>query len=147
MATDIFGYTKSGGRNNIKKQDNKNLIVIDDEIGLIQGWNVSYTQQLVPVYECGSADVWFAGSSPIGQLTVQRVVGGKGSLMSGTLCDPKEVEINMNGPGCDGGVPGQRSLALDGCVTTAVTWSGQAQSALIQEGVTIQFTYLMSSGG
>ena len=143
MAKDIFGYTISGSTRNFRKIDNGNLIVVGGSaLKMIQNWNVSFMQNIVPVYDCGSADVWFAGSNGVGQMTVARVVGAagtSGASDAGTLCSPKSATINMKS-GCDGADAGTM-VTLTGCITTAIGWSGQAQSALIQENLQVQFAH------
>lgn len=141
MANDIFGYRVTNPKG-FKKQDNGSLISLGGSLKMIQNWNVSFNQNIVPVYDCGSSDVYFVGSNAVGTLTVGRVVGQDAIKVNdsmGTVCSPGTASINMK-TGC-GNSSGGSKVSLTGVIVTGVGWSGQAQSAVIQENIQIQFSH------
>lgn len=136
--TDIFNNTVSRG-GSFRKTDKGGFAFSGaGAIGLVQSWNVQYTQNIQPLYEVGSGKIYFSGSAQAGTMTIERIVGGsKQSIVEllGTLCNPKSPRI-VAAEDCDSG---EVTLEIESCVVSSVTWSGQAANAYVAESVQAQF--------
>lgn len=148
MAEDIFGYTNAKYAGSIKGANG--LLFTSKQISLVQQWSVQYAQNVQPVYECGTSNVYWAGTHSSGQLSVSRIVAKSSDnivKLLGQLCDPSTPRIVASTETCGGSSNALSSsssvvLNLEGCVVSSIGWGGAAQNAYISEEVAAQFAVL-----
>ena len=103
-----------------------------------------------PIYECGTSNVYWAGTHASGQLSVSRIVAKSSDnivKLLGQLCDPSTPRIVASTETCGGSANALSSassvvLNLEGCVVSSIGWGGAAQNAFISEEVAAQFAVL-----
>ena len=137
---DIFGYNRSTAADVFVADKSRLTIVGVEGVDLIQSWNVSYQQQIQPIYEIGSSKLYWAKSNPIGGGSIGRIVGNTFLRMSSDICDKGTTIVISNASGtCSGGEVG---LTCTGAICTSVGFSAQAGNPTVSESVSFQFAAL-----
>lgn len=75
---DIFGYNRNIQNNAILSSDNVVLDFGNGKVSLIQGAELTYGHKISPVFEAGSADIYFVNGGANGALSVTSIVGRQG---------------------------------------------------------------------
>lgn len=147
---DIFGNTVSYG-GGFRKSGNTSTFSLSatgsGKLSLVQDAQLQYQQNVQPLYEVGSANVYFSQTAASGTITINRVISNKSGASGGstwssmTVCKPGTIRIASSS---GGGQCLQSSIkyTLNHCIPQQVSWSLQAQNAYIMEGVTIMFASL-----
>lgn len=150
--TDIFGYDRATKPEIVFSNDDAVLTLagVTAPGKLIQGWNLTYRQEIQEIYEIGSSNIYWVRGHPIGQGDVNRIVGGKGA--SDVLLFDKdaynvckggrEFKIDMKPGGCLGDAGTTVSLTMHGCVITQVGFSVTVQDIKINQGIQWRFAAL-----
>jgi len=127
---DIFGYTRNKPTAVFSADKaTMNITGAKGNTKMVQGWNITYRQELQEMYEVGSPDLYWVRGHPIGNGTIQRVVGSGDVLLFGTdaynICSTNggvDIDIAM-APGVCGGTNQAAAskgvtLKMTGCVVT-----------------------------
>ena len=137
---DIFGYNRSGASDVFVADKSRLTIVGVSGVDLIQNWQVSYQQNIQPIYEVGSSRLFWAKSNPIGSGSIGRIVGNSFLTLTSDICDKgTTISISNTSGACNGGGVG---LTCVGAVCTSVGFSAQAGNPTVSESLTFQFSSL-----
>lgn len=144
MAKDVIGFK------NVKKgepwfRDDGTITAVSGKgnILLIQSWNVTYQQQVTPLYECGTSTVYFSSKHQAGQLTIDKVWTEELKKMKevlGEICTPQSPTVRTYK--CDNV---EIKATLKECFVTGINLSGQSQQGHVGENITCQFAWLEDS--
>lgn len=142
---DIFGNDISYG-GGFRKKGNESAFqigLVGGALSLVQDASIQYGQSVQPLYEVGSANVFFSQTSSSGTATINRIVTNKTSIdySKYSACEGPDITIS-NSEGGGKCIAGKVKLTMKFCVIQNVQWQMQAQNAYITEGVTIQFASL-----
>lgn len=142
---DIFGNDigYGGGFRKKGEQSAFQIGLVGGGLSLVQDVNIQYGQNVQPLYEVGSANVYFSQTAASGTATINRIVkkGTDIDYEGYDVCNDYDITIS-NSEGGGNCLSGDMNLTLGHCVIQQVQWQMQAQNAYITEGVTIQFAYL-----
>jgi len=150
---DIFGYTRATSPAAVMSNDDSILTIggVSSKGKLIQGWNVSYRQEIQEVYEIGSSNIYWVRGHPMGQGAVNRIVGGPETgdikLFSEdayNVCKGGATLVIAMKPGfCSSGTVGTNvSLTMSGCVVTQIGFSVAIQDIRINQDIQWKFASL-----
>lgn len=145
---DIFGFNQTVGKPGFRDSASGEaaLKFEGSPVNLVQNWNIQYTLNVQPIFECGSSKIYFAAKHSNGTMSISRIVAEKpAQLVSkiGTVCDPKTASLTAATGTCNGGVP--VTLKMLSTIIASVGFSGQAQNAYVGEDVQCMFAGLESS--
>lgn len=154
MADNVLGYKRDRKATRIISSDNAGL-TIDGELQLVQSAQVNYGHQVIPRFEAGSSELYWAVGQAQGRCTVQRAVSSKGfwgdavkasEAFSGTLFD-FSLAIK-DGPESEGiSVTANSTLSFGGAVVVNLTASITTGSLEVSDGVEIAFAEATGGGG
>jgi hypothetical protein len=161
--TDIFGYLRSPKPEGVFSSEDSMLVIgsvnATSKAYLVQQWNVEYQQQVQELFEIGSNRLFWQKGRPVGQGTIQRVLGGA-SADSGTadglfpvdaydLCKGgATMTIKAVGGHCRDAVAGGIKLnsgvriEMDGVVITSIGFSMSVQDVKLMENYNWRFGHL-----
>lgn len=137
---DIFGYNRTGASDVFVSDRSRLTIVGVEGADLIQGWSISYSQSITPIYEVGSSRLFWAKGNPTGGGQIGRIVGTNFLSMTHDICDKGTTIVIANTSGsCSGGGV---SLTCTGAICTSVGFSAQAGQPTVSESVSFMFASL-----
>lgn len=137
---DIFGYSRSGASDVFVADKSRLSITGVSGVDLIQGWQITYQQNITPIYEIGSSKLYWAKGSPIGQGQIGRIIGNTFLHMGTDICDKgATIQITNASGSCSGG---SVSLTCTGSICTSVGFQAQAGNPTVSESVSFQFASL-----
>lgn len=149
---DIFGYTRATSPEVVFSNDDAVLTISgkDTKGKLVQGWNVTYRQDIQEIYEIGSSNIYWVRGHPIGQGDINRIVGGKGAADVKLFSDDAynvckggvKFDIKMKPGACKGQSGNAVTLTMEGCVITQVGFSVTVQDIKINQGIQWRFASL-----
>lgn len=155
MADNVLGYDRERKATRIISSDNAGL-TIDGELQLVQSAQVNYGHQVIPRFEAGSSELYWAVGQAQGRCTVQRAVSSKGfwgdaikagEAFAGTLFD-FQLAIKKGGPESEGiSVTANDTLSFGGAVVVNLTASITTGSLEVSDGVEIAFAEATGGGG
>lgn len=137
--SDVINFNAQRGEPWFRDDGDHPAVMGSEKLVLIQSWNVTYNQQVTPLYECGTSKVYFSAKHQAGNLTVDRVwaeaIGDMKNEL-GEICVPKDVYVYAQF--CNS----ERSAKLVQNFITGVTLSGNSQQGHVGENLTCQFVSL-----
>ena len=150
---DIFGYERAASPSAVfsSEQATLNFGGSDSKGLLVQGWDVTYSQDIQELYEIGSSNMYWVRGHPIGQGRIQRVVGkGDNKLLPAdayNVCNGGATfEIAMHTASCGGtdeaAGTAEVTLSMGGCVVTQLGFSVTIQDIRINSSVAWRFAAL-----
>ena len=167
-ATDIYGYSRNPKPTGVFSSDDSILSWgFDGSKGehsptglMVQGWNLTYAQQIQEVFELGSHNIYWVKGRPQGNGNISRVIGPNNSsnddhitLLPKEAFDPcaggVAMTLSVGGKVC--GVQNDNKSAelaytmrieLDGLLVNNIGFSASVQDTRIMEALTFRFTYL-----
>ena len=154
---DIFGYKRNPKPRGVFSTEDSLLTFGSGQQGqilgyLVQGWNVSYQQQVQEVFEIGTNALYWAKGRPVGRGGLNRIIGDidadspqKGFFPAEAydLCDGGALlAITAKGGHCEGQLDKQVKLNMDGCVVTSIGFSMQVNDVRLMENLAWQFASL-----
>ena len=147
MATDFFGVERNV--NSHGQIATSELATIDlgggGSVALVQQATWSYQLNVQPVYEAGSAELYWNTGQPQGTISMDRIVGSDGYLaefssLQGGCGTLQQITVGLGGTGgctvSDG--PVGSDLTFSGAVPIEVRGSFGAGMREVSEGVTIR---------
>lgn len=143
--TDYFGYSRRvAAPGQVLSSDFAALTFGGDtkQVLLLQSAQVSYGHQVVPFFELGSANLYWATGQASGQAVVGRAVGKEGFLQkfgAGSACSTmRSLSLGIKSTGgCVELTNTGKGFNLLNCVPSQVSVSMQAGALQMQEGMTI----------
>lgn len=139
---DIFGYNRTGASDVFVADRSRLSIVGVDGVDLIQGWQITYQQNIQPIYEVGSSRIFWAKGNPIGNGSISRIVGNSFLRMSGDICDKGTTLSITNASGACSTNSRGIGLTCTGAICTSVGFSAQAGNPTVSEQLAFMFTSL-----
>ena len=139
---DIFGYEARIGDTHFKSDEGAAFTFNGGEMTLVQQWNVQYNLNVQPLYECGSATIYFSAKSAVGQLTINKIVSDTPKYLSEYKVCSAQSNTAMISAAEGWGGTSNTSLNFGGVIATGIGFSGQAQNAYVTEDATFQFAIL-----
>ena len=127
---------------------------------LVQGWNLTYSQQLQEIFELGSHNIYWVKGRPQGAGRITRIVGPPRGPGQSSRILPEEaydicaggVAVNLKAGGQLCGVQNEQNtttnvntaiiLKMDGLVVTNVGFSTNVNDTRINEALDFRFTFL-----
>ena len=159
MADNVLGYKRTRKASRIISSDNAGL-TIDGELQLVQSAQVNYGHQVIPRFEAGSSELYWAVGQAQGRCTVQRAVSSKGfwgdavkagDAFNGTLFDFQLAIKNAgdikDSAGTALAVTANETLSFGGAVVVNLTASITTGSLEVSDGVEIAFAEATGGGG
>jgi len=166
--TDIFGYLRSPKPEGVFSSEDSMLVVgsIDatTKAYLVQQWNVEYRQDVQELFEIGSNRLFWQKGRPVGQGTIQRVLGGAavGTGDGGDGLFPVDaydlckggatMTIKAVGGHCRDATVGSSfklnsgvRIEMDGVVVTSIGFSMSVQDVKLMENYQWRFGHLTLS--
>lgn len=167
-ARDLYGYQRNPKPTGVFSSDDAILSfgfnggAGKPAVGLmVQGWNLTYAQQLQEVFELGSHNIYWVKGRPQGSGNISRVIGPNTSgrddhmlLLPSQAFDPcaggVAMTLSVGGTVCglqnnnkaDGEVEYTMRINLDGLLVTNVGFSASVQDTRIMEALNFRFTFL-----
>ena len=148
---DVFGYKRNPKPRGVFSTDNSRFVFGSgtDPIGyLIQGWNVSYAQQVQEVLEIGSNEMYWVKGRPTGSGQINRGIAEKGAAKffpaeAYDLCDGgATLNILARGGSCENYEQAELKLVLAGVVVTQIGFDMNVNDMRINEGIGWRFSYM-----
>ena len=140
MSNDIFGYNRNVHTKSILSGENCVLDFGDGKVSLLQQAELTYSHKIDPVYEVGSADVYFVNGGANGSLTFQSVVGrqgffdglGLGSQACGALSTLSITAVDTNN--CGFKIEKNNAIRIEGALLQQVTLRFQVGNYQVAQG-------------
>ncbi|MFC1453585.1 hypothetical protein ACFLQL_00205 [Verrucomicrobiota bacterium] len=150
VGTDIFGYERAASPSAVFSSElaTLNFAGSDSKGLMVQGWDITYSQEIQELYEIGSSNMYWVRGHPIGQGRVQRILGtGNVKLLpedAYNVCNGGSTfEIAMHTGSCgeDAGTVDLR-LSMGGCVVSQVGFSVTIQDIRVNSNIAWRFASL-----
>ena len=129
--SDIFGYNKDIKEREIISSDYAAIDIGEGRLGLVQQWTAGYQHRVEPRFETGSSALYLVNGQPMGNISVNSLVGRRGFLAgfgadgSAACGDLKTVIVSADGDGqC--GISEGGSLSFSGTVIQSIQITAQA---------------------
>lgn len=114
---------------------------------MVQNFSYNFNQQINQFFELGSSSVFFVAGRAQGQLTIQKLAAAKGLALRisnfNDVCRPSDIALKSASAGC-GATPGSNlggnyEVLFKSCVLSGVQGNADAQSVIINHGITLMF--------
>lgn len=163
LGQDVFGYKRNPKPTGVFSTENSKLTFgsVDNPFGyLVQNWNVSYSQDVMELFEIGSNALYWAKGRPSGTGAIGRVVGAKDvSTPTSSGFFPKEaydicdggavMSLSAQGGHCankgtnvDEIMNKELKITMAGVVVTQIGFGMNIGDVRLMENFTWRFAYL-----
>ncbi len=116
---------------------------------LVQRMSFTYAQTITRLYEVGGNNIYYVGGRTQGQLSIDRVIGPKGTIVAlytqyGDVCKARQnpITLTLTETDCSTGANTPVTYTMKNCVITQVNIGVAAQDMIISENTTMIFSSL-----
>lgn len=160
MGKDIFGYDRDPTAKAVFTAEGS-VLTIDGHSAkgaLVQNWELNYKQDVQPIYEIGSSNMYWQRGRPSGSGRLGRLIGASdaGAKIGGGLFNPGgdafnackggvKATISFGAGSCGGSGGTQNSgskVTLSGLLVGQIGFSSTVQNVNVQENIDVQFASL-----
>lgn len=138
----IFNTTRNTTSQGDMASSEYAAITVGSQLSLGQNVHGTYTRQIQTIYELGRPEIYWIAGHEQGNLSVSRLVGKNGffEAIGSEQCGAiSNLKIDLTSGTCSKAKGG---LSFDGAMLEGITFSMQAGTLEITEGVTIRFQTL-----
>lgn len=138
MATDFFGNNREIKSSNQLSSSEYAVLSVGGKVDLCQSVNISYGQQIRPIYEVGSPSVYYVTGHAEGAVGFGRLAGAGGlfSNVKGAACGRiNAINLNIGGGPCFTGGGG---VSFTGGFVENISLTMNAGAVEITEGASIR---------
>lgn len=138
--TDMFGYSRRvHAPGEVLSSEYATLAMEGgDNLTLLQSCQAGYTQQVQPVFEAGSSDLFWVAGQASGTCTIGRAVGKEGFLTkfgTGNCAELRSLDVALDGRGGCAAVTTGSGVSMSGCMPRALGFTFGAGQLQMQETV------------
>lgn len=148
MSQDILGYERTAHAPGSVLTGDYALVTLGGAVALVQQTNVNYTQQVEPIYEIGTPDLYWVTGQAMGQMTANAAVGSGGffsSFKGGSCGSIESAGISLHGKGNCGGnglAKSGSAIHVQSAVVQSLGATVQAGARPIVQDMNIKFAFL-----
>jgi len=140
--SEFFGYKRNKETLGQLATSDASLLTIKDEISLAQSVDIQYRQIVKPIFEVGTANMYYVAGHAEGTLSASKLVGDSPlTAFKGQSCGKIDTaSFNAKGQ-CDFGGGGK--VSITGAIIEQVGVNATAQALEMTESVQIRFSELV----
>jgi hypothetical protein len=148
---DVYGYKRNPKPTGVFSTDNSKLVFgsVTNPAGyLVQGWGITYAQDVQEVMELGSNDIYWVKGRPTGQGQLAKAIGRKAGAKffpddAYDLCaGGATVNLIARGGACEGQELEEVRLVLSGLVVTNLGFTQSVQDLRVNQSIQFRFSYM-----